>query len=68
LYSRRNDIEEVVVAVNGGDGEAALPLPDADRYTPLCIVGNTKKTGCCASDEIHIPAHTALILHRGGGL
>jgi glycosidase len=68
LYSRRNDIEEIVVAVNGGDSEAVLPLTDADRYTPLCIVGSTKKTGCCTSDEIHIPAHTALILHRGGGL
>ncbi len=68
LYSRQNDTEEIVVAVNGADNATVLPLPDADRYTPLCTEGSTHKTGCCASDEIHIPAHTALIVHRGGSL
>ena len=68
LYRRKNETEEILVAINGGDQAVELALPQADACLPLLWVAAADAQPSCTSDTIGLPAHAAVILYRGGAL
>ncbi|MBQ8718052.1 MAG: glycoside hydrolase family 13 protein [Clostridia bacterium] len=67
MYARTNATEQILLAVNGGDGEIALPLPAERTYMPIDLSGEDNQPLPLLCDTVHLMPHSCLLLHSEGG-